>query len=182
VEWETAAREHADIDSAATPEFWRETLARDPEIMHRLLGDLWNAAQAAKGNPSGRVSTPTVDEVFRLVIPEYSTLPFPEALKEKLEGRSIRWLAGQIHLHHSHVHRWVTGARPIVNLHDPVASMQQIESIAQALNVHAAYFAEWRRLWILLLLDDAFSLHPNLSIGVWKKFSGVGSPANGRSR
>lgn len=181
MEWEAAARDHVDIERAGTTDFWRDTLEREPEVMHRLLGDLWNAAQAAKGNPSGRVAVPTIDEVFRLVIPEYASAPFPEALKEKLGKRSIRWLAGQIHLHHSHVHRWVTGARPIVNLHDPIASMQQIEAIAKALNVHPAYFAEWRRLWILVLLDDAFTCHPNLSIGVWKKFSGVAS-ANGRSR
>ena len=181
MEWEVAARDHADTESAAAPDFWRDTLERDPEILHRLLGDLWNASQAAKGSPGGRVTIPTVDQVFKLVIPDYSTKPFPEALAEKLGTRSIRWLAGQIHLHHSHVHRWVTGARPVVNLHDPVASMQQLEAIAKALNVHPAYFAEYRRLWVLVLLDDAFTFHPNLSIGVWKKFSGVAA-ANGRSR
>lgn len=179
MEWETAARGHADIEAATTPTFWRDTLEREPEVLHRLLGDLWNAAQAAKGAPSGRVSLPTIDDVFQLVLPEYSNEPFPEALKAKLGKRSLRWLAQQTHVHHSHIHRWVTGQRPVVNLHDPLASMQQLEGIAKALNVHPAYFAEWRRLWILLLLDDAFSFHPNLSIGVWKKFSGATS-ANGR--
>lgn len=175
--WETAAREHEQIEDSAQPGFWRGALQQDPEIMHRLLGDLWNAAQAAKGQT--RVSMPTVDEVFRLVIPRYSNEAFPAALKEALDKRSVRWLAGRLHLHHGTVNRWATGQRDIVNMHDPEGSMAQIAAIAKECGVHPAFFAEWRRLWILLLLDDAFSFHPNLSIGVWKKFSGV-SAANGR--
>lgn len=179
--WESAARGHADMPRAVDPDFWRDTLTREPQIMHRLLGDMWAAVEANRGAP-GRASLPTVEEVFRLVIPDYSSDPFPAAVRGLLGDRSIRWLAGRVHLHHSHVHRWLTGQREVVNLHDPVGSMAQIDAIAKALNVHPAYFAEWRRLWVLVLIDDALANHPNLSIGVWKRFAGLTTPTNGRSR
>jgi len=59
----------------------------------------------------------------------------------------------------------------VVTLRDPAGSMYQIEAIARVLRVHPSYFVEWRRLWILALLDDAFAAQPHLSIGVWKRFS-----------
>ena len=151
------------------PAFWERVLTEEPDALNRLLGDLWKAVQADRGT-QGRVRRPTLDEVFALVLPEYATEPFPEALRAKLGDRSVRWLAGRIHLHHSHLNRWITGQRDIVSLSDPEASMRQIEAIAAALNVGPAYFTEWRRLWVLLLVDDAFAHHPNLSIGVFQKF------------
>lgn len=149
------------------PAFWLDLLQRDPEVLNRLLGDLWKTVQGIRGD--NRI--PSLAELYELPLPEFSTEPFPEALRAKLGGRSLRWLAQETHITKSHMHRLAHGERPIVSLSDPRGSMAQIASIARALRVHPAYFAEWRRLWLMTLLDDAFELHPNLSIGIWTRFT-----------
>ena len=173
------------VEQSTKPGFWEQVLTAEPDALNRLLGDLWRAVHADR-EAEGRVRRPSLDEVFALVLPEFSIEPFPQALRAKLGNRSVRWLASRIHLHHSHLNRWITGQRDIVNLHDPEASLRQIEDIAAALNVAPAYFAEWRRLWVLLLIDDAFVHHPNLSIGVFQRFGGQlardRAALNGRSR
>lgn len=171
--WETVAREHPLMPKTTDPDFWRAHLAQNPEVMYRLLADLHNAASQFRGENPDRV--PTVEELLNLVTPQYSNDPFPVALKTALGNRSARWLAKRLNMHFSYVYRLLNGEREIVDVNDPAHSMARIEAIARELRVHPSYFAEWRRLWIMSLLDSMFEVKPNLSIGVWRKFSGVAS-------
>lgn len=169
--WETAARE-LDVARTASQDFWRTYLADHPDVMHHLLADLYQATRGVDAPPA------TLDDLWGLVAPQFSNAPFGEAVKTLLAGRSVRWLAGELHLHHSFVLRVLNGQRDLVSLRDPQESMRRIEEIARVLKVHPSYFAEWRRLWLMFLLDQAFEAHPNLSIGVYKRFSG--QAMNGR--
>lgn len=173
--------EDARVQPAGDSTFWTQVLQDQPEVLHRLLGDLWRVAQQARPASPSTAAPASPEEIFELILPRYSSAPFPQALTEALGDRSVRWLARQLNVHHSHVNRWITGQRPIVNAHDPEGGLAQIEAIAEALGIHPAYFAQWRRLWVLLLLDEAFERHPNLSIGVWRKFSSALTPPNGRA-
>lgn len=170
--WEVVAREHEMMSKTTDPDFWRQLLTERPDVMYRLLGDLHQAAAVIKGQDPSRV--PTVAELRDLVTAQYSNEPFGASLKQLLGKRSVRWLAAQLNLHHEQINRIIRGERDVVSIQDPTGSMYQIESIARVLRVHPSYFMEWRRLWIMSLLDDAFAAQPHLSIGVWKKFSGVG--------
>jgi hypothetical protein len=169
VSWEVVARDHELMARSTDHDFWRQFLTDRPDVMYRLLGDLHQAAAVIKGEDPTRV--PTVEELGKLVSAQYTNEPFGDALKCLLNGRSVRWLAQQLRLHHSQITRIIRGERDIVTLRDPAGSMYQIEAIARVLRVHPSYFVEWRRLWIMALLDDAFAAQPHLSIGVWKRFS-----------
>ena len=167
--WETVAREHELMPKTGDQDWWRQFLAQRPDVMYRLLADLYQASATARGKDPTKV--PTVDELRELVTQQYSNDPFPEALQTLLAGRSVRWLAAQMKIHHSLLTRMIRGERDIVAVTDPEGSMLRLEEIARILRVHPSYFVEWRRLWIMSLLDGAFAAQPNLSIGVWKKFS-----------
>lgn len=173
--WQRVLEDHPHGGHSSDPSFWEEYLGEHPDVLHRLLADVYQATY-------GVDRPPTLDELWDLVsTPEFSTKPFGEALMEALGGRSVRSLSVQIGIHPSALHRFITGEREIVSVRDPIGSMRQLEVIARALRVHPAYFSEWRRLWVMSLLDAAFIRQPALSIGVWKRFSNFGSGRVGRT-
>lgn len=174
--WETVAREHELMPKTIDHDWWQRFLTERPDVMYRLLSDLYQASATVRGKDPSKL--PTVDELRSLVTQQYSNEPFGQALSDLLGDRSVRWLAHQMKIHHSQITRIIRGERDIVTLRDPAGSMYQIEAIARVLKVHPSYFVEWRRLWIMSLLDDAFTAQPHLSIGVWKKFS----PYSGQQR
>lgn len=179
--WQRVLEDHPLGSQSADPTFWERYLDEHPDVLHRLLADVYQAAY-------GVDRPPTLDELWDLVAtPEFSVKPFGEALLDALAGRSVRSLAVQIGIHQTLLTRYMTGERDIVSVRDPIGSMRRIELVAKALRVHPAYFAEWRRLWLMSLLDSAFVAQPALSIGVWKRFSGfsgarVGRLVNARSQ
>jgi hypothetical protein len=172
--WQRLLEDHPLGRHSADPEFWEHYLDEHPDVLHRLLADVFQATH-------GVDRPPTLDDLWDLVsTPEFSVKPFGDALHDALSGRSVRSLAVQIGIHQTLLTRYMTGERDIVSVRDPIGSMRRLELIAKALRMHPAYFAEWRRLWLMSLLDAAFTAQPALSIGVWKRFSGFGSGRVGR--
>lgn len=174
--WQQLLASHPLGEESAHAGFWQEYLAEHPDVLHRLLADVFQATY-------GVDRPPTLDELWDLVAtPEYSLQPFGQALLDALGNRSVRSLAAQIGpgMHHSLITRYIRGDRDIVSVTDIPGSMARIEIIAKALRVHPSYFAEWRRMWLMSLLDAAFARQPNLSVGVWKRFSGFQSDRVGR--
>lgn len=163
--WDAVLREHAAFPKTSDPAWWRVFLGDNPDVLHRLLGDLYQASSDAATRP------PTLEDLWNLVGPRFTNEPFGAAVRELLGKRSIRWLAGEVHIHQSPLTRLITGERDVVSVRDPQGSMARIEAIARALSVHPSYFAEWRRLWVMTLIDTAFERHPNLSVGVYRKFA-----------
>lgn len=173
--WQQVLAEHPHGEDSARPEFWEAFLAERPEVLHRLLADVYQATY-------GTERPPTLDELWDLVAtPEFSVKPFGEALQDLLAGRSVRWLAMQIGLHPSLLQRYISGERDVVGERRPPAeSMHRLELIAKVLRTHPSYFSEWRRLWLMSLFDAAFATQPSLSVAVWKRFSGFAEGQNGR--
>ena len=172
--WDRVLKDHALVTKTTDADFWRTYLAQNPDVLHQLLGDLYQATRGASATP------PTLDDLWDLVAPRFTNEPFGKAVKELLNGRSVRWLANEIHIHNVPLTRVLNGERDVVSVRDPKGSMTRIEVIARALKVHPSYFAEWRRLWVMTLIDQAFEEHPHLSVGVYRKFAGHQSNQNGR--
>jgi hypothetical protein len=149
------------------PDFWETYLSENPDVLHRLLADIYQATY-------GSEKPPTLDDLWELLAtPRFSTEDFGRAVLDLLGDRSIRWLAQQVGVSHPQLSRYLNGSRPIVSIHDHQGSMRRIESVAKALRVHPSYFVEWRRLWVMSLIDSAFSAQPALSVGVFRRYSGL---------
>lgn len=163
--WDQVLTEHELMPKTSDPEFWRTFLTENPDVFHRLLADLYQVTGRATDRP------PTLEDLWDLVGPRFTNEPFGVAVRELLGDRSIRWLAGEIHIHNVPLTRVINGERDVVSIRDPKGSMARIEAIARALRVHPSYFAEWRRLWVMTLIDQAFEQHPHMSIGMYRKFA-----------
>lgn len=172
--WQRLLDTHALAPRTGSPDFWVEYLAEHPDVLHRLLADVYQAVHGAD-------RPPTLDDLWALVAhQEFSSKVFGDAVVELLGKRSVRWLAQQVGVHHSVMTRFVRGERPITSVHDTKGSMARIEAVAKALRVHPSHFGEWRRLWIMSLLDGAFATNPNLSVGIFRRFASLEDP-NARS-
>jgi hypothetical protein len=166
-----AQRPEEDTTDAA---FWSGVLSDRPDVLHRLLADVHRSAYGAS-------RPPTLEDLWDLVgEPAFSHEPFGTAFHEVLGTRSISQVAVRAGMHRGTLLRYVNAERPIVSTQDPEGSMRRLEVVARALVVHPSYFSEWRRLWIMMLIDGAFSGRPELSVSVYRRFSAVVT-RNGRS-
>ena len=172
--WKKFLAQHPLGPDSDSEDFWADYLGHNPDVLHRLLADVYQATYGAEHPPS-------LDDLWDLMSsPQFSNEPFGVAVKQVLGRRSVNWLAQQTRIGQPVLHRLVHGERPIVKIaEDPKVSMARIETVARALRVHPSYFAEWRRLWIMSLLDSAFTSQPSLSIGVFRRYAGF-ERANGR--
>lgn len=154
-------------DPSETSEFWLALFKARPDVLHRLIADVYKIV-------AGTVQrVPTTDELMALFErQEFTVKPFPDAVRELLGARSVRWLAGQLGQHHNQVQRVINGERPLILVRDIEGSMIHLNEYAQALGVHPAYFAEWRRLWTLLVIEQAMNAEPSAAVGVYRRFSG----------
>lgn len=175
--WQKVLDSHPAGTGSDRPDFWEDFLAKNPDVLHRLLRDVYTATY-------GTERPPTLDDLWEVMAaPKFATEDFGPAVLDLLEqrGHSIRWLAGQVGVVHPQLWRMINGQRPIINIHDTKGSMSRLEAVAAALKVHPSYFVEWRRLWIISLIDAAFATQPSLSVGVFRRFAGFEKPGNGRS-
>lgn len=180
--WQSSLTQHPQGASSSNPDFWEQFFADNPAVLHRLLADVYTAVY-------GTDKPPTLDQLWDVMsTPRFSTEEFGPAVIALLRGRSIRWLASKIGVAHVTIYYQISGRRPIIQRTGPggpadvAGSMKRIEAVAQALEVHPSYFVEWRRLWIMSLLDAAFTAQPGLSIGVFRRYAGFdGARGNGRS-
>lgn len=167
--WRKVLGAHPLAGQAGDPDFWNDYLATHPDVLHRLLADIYQATHGAQ-------RPPTLDDLWDLVsAPRFSMQPFGESVRELLaeRGHSIRWLALQIGIHQTVLNRTLTGENAVVSIKDPKGSMKRIEIVAAALRVHPSFFMEWRRLWIMSLLDGIFEQQPALSVEVYRRYAGL---------
>jgi hypothetical protein len=156
---------HDLMESSRAPAFWEEYLAANPDVLHRMLADLYQATTGSREAPD------TLEQLWSAITPTFSHQPFGEAVMELLGEQSLRSLALRTPFAVQVLHRWVRGERPVVSVNDVEGSMWRLEQVAKALRVHPSHFAEWRRLWALSLVDGAFATNPNLSVAFFRKFS-----------
>lgn len=154
-----------ETERASDPNYWLEIFQDRPEILHRLIADLFQAAH-------GVDRVPTVDDLWDLLgEAKYSVHPFGQAFNELVGNRNRQEIAAKAGLYPATLRRYCAADRPIVTT-DVEGSMRRIELIARACDVHPSYFAEWRRLWIMALLDRAFQVKPALSYAMFQRLAG----------
>lgn len=164
-DWETALADNKIFTSSFDPAFWREYLKERPDVLHHILADLYQIS----GPKNGRSAN--LDDLWDLVAPKFSDKPFAQAFADASRGRSVRQVAIVVGLSHPQIFRYLSGERSIVKVHDTEGSMRRLELFAKALSVQPAYFSEWRRLWIMSMIDSVLSDKPNVSVGIYRKFS-----------
>lgn len=163
VGWREALSREA--ERATDPNYWLEIFTERPEVLHRLIADLFQAAH-------GVDKIPSVDDMWDLLAePVYSNHRFGEAFTAVVGSRLRSEVAEKAGLFPTTLKRYVSNERPVVTT-DVEGSMRRIELIARAVDVHPSYFAEWRRLWIMALLDRAYQVNPDLSYALFQRFAG----------
>lgn len=159
-------------EDTASDAFWEDLLRRRPDVLHRLLADVHRSAY-------GTARPPTLEDLWDLVgEPSFSHASFSVAFAAALGDRPMSAIAAAAGMHKETLRRFVAQERPIVSTQDPKGSMHRLEVVARALAVHPSYFSEWRRLWIMALIDGAFSDRPELSVSVYRRFSAVSGQAS----
>lgn len=174
--WDEVVKRHEDSQPSIDPEYWTRAFEEKPELMYKLLRDVFRVAHGRNA------AEPTMESLRDLLVPQYCERPFPDAIRELLAGRSVRWLAQQMGLHHQQVQRILNGSRSILLVHDLEGSLVRIEEFARALRVHPSYFQEWRRLWILQLVDEAFTVQPDLTVQFIERLADTPPARAGRPR
>lgn len=154
-----------ETERASDPNYWLQIFEDRPEVLHRLIADLFQAAHGVE-------RVPAADDLWDLVsAPSYSNLAFGQAFELIVGDRPRAEVAEKAGLFAGTLRRYVTGARPIVTT-DVEGSMRRIELVARACDVHPSFFAEWRRLWIMALLDRAFEVKPDMSYAMFQRLAG----------
>lgn len=148
---------------------WAEHLTGQPEVLTKLLGDVYRTFKAeqqrARTQPDparhagGRRRSyvdGNLDELWAIITPRYSLLPFPQATRELMDGTSVRQFAARVPMDHRELSRLLRGqTKP---------SRYWMEAIAKAADVHPAYFLEWRVSTVVGILESVLTERPHLSI------------------
>lgn len=153
--------------------------------MHKILGDIFviTKAHEATVKKSGRRPKHTngsMDELWKMITPRYSTAPFGEAVKDLMGTQSIRGFSAKIPMHYWSLIRLMRGERKVVNPNDIEGSMRTLELIAKAGKVSPFFFYEYRTLYIFRMFEEVFAAKPNFTIGLVKQLSSI--EANNGSR
>lgn len=177
-----AARLIAPVESF-TSERWRQHWEDHPDTFLQVLGDIYRvykseeAKRNGTANPQGGRRKTTINgnmaELWSLVTPTFSMEPFPEAFAALQGKRSLRQIARAAGMQPSSLVRYLgrsSAARLATGRRDR-PGRYELEQIARALDVHPAYFREWRELVIAEYLAGVLATKPNLSISLLKAMS-----------
>lgn len=169
-DYSTARIRYPAIDTLQARD-WADFFADRPDVLHKLLGDIYSITKNSESTTRRygkrvKFANGNLDELWAMLSPRYSSEPFGQALRDLMGDQSLRSFAAKIPMHHHSLTRLMRGERQILNPHDPIASMRQLEQIATAGRIHPAYFREWRTLFVTAAIIDALEAKPNLTIGM----------------
>jgi hypothetical protein len=177
-----AARLIAPVENY-TAERWRQHFADHPDSFLQVLGDTYRifkseeAKRNGTANPQGGRRKTTIDgnmtELWSLVTPTFSMEAFPEAFAAVQGDRSLRQVALYSGVQASSLVRYLgrsSRARLATGRRDK-PGRYDLERIAKAVDVHPAYFREWRELVITEYLASVLANSPNLSVSLLKAMS-----------
>lgn len=172
-DWDRAKEQYPST-TKLTESDWVAYFDEQPDVMHAILGDIFviTKAHEATVKKSGRrpkFTNGSLDELWDMLTPTYSTAPFGEAVTELIGEQSIRGFSAKIPMHYWSLIRLMRGERKIVQPQDIAGSMQTLEMIAKAGKVSPFYFAEYRSLYIFAMFEEVFAAKPNFTIGLTKR-------------
>lgn len=175
--WDNAKQQYPSTTDL-TPKDWVAYFDRNPEVMSKILGDIYVITKAHQSETKRSGRRPrhingSLDELWGMITPTYSTEPFGPALRDVMNGTSIRAFAAKIPMHHSLLIRLMNGERNIVNPYDIPGTMRTLETIAKAGKVHPTYFSEYRTLYIFSMFTELFAAKPNFTITLSKRLNDI---------
>lgn len=152
---------------------WRQHYADHPDDLMQILGDIFRVYKSeerkrnGQGNPQGGRRKAQIDgsldELWEIITPKFSDKPIAEAFKDVVGKRSVRAVAMKMGTSHQLLLRKLNGTRPLYR--------EDIEDLAKAVDVHPAYFIEWRVMVVQELVAHVMTTNPNLSIRLLKGLS-----------
>lgn len=145
---------------------WVEAFDENPDIMYRILGDIYDVVKAeeereagirAMGRRPGRSNVSLIDFQQTVFRGGYSMDPFPQALSKLIDGRwSLRGFAMRVPVSAGWLSKLMNGiAEP---------DFVTLERIADAAKVHPSYFVEWRAMYISQTVETLLRERPNMSV------------------
>lgn len=147
-------------------EEWVTAFDDNPDIMFRILGDIYDVVKAeeereagvrAMGRRPGRSNVSLIDFQTTVFRGGYSMDPFSDALSKLIDGRwSLRGFAMRIPVSPGWLSKLMNG------LAEP--DLTTLERIADAAKVHPSYFVEWRAMYISQLVEHQLRARPNMSV------------------
>lgn len=150
-------------------EEWVRFFDDRPEVMLAILGDIYRETKAEELRESGKAPTGrrpkaingNLDELHRMITPQYSVEPFGVAVKELIGQRSLRAFSAKVPMNHHTLTRMMRGEVRI--------EMWRLEQIAQAGRVQATFFREYREMQLLEVIGRYLQKRPNASITLTKR-------------
>jgi hypothetical protein len=176
-DWERAKEQYPST-TKLTEADWVAYFDEQPDVMHAILGDIFvitkaHEATVKKAGRRPKFTNGSLDELWDMLTPTYSTAPFSEAVTELIGDQSIRGFSAKIPMHYWSLIRLMRGERKIINPNDINSSMQTLEMIAKAGRVSAFYFTEYRTLYIFKMFEEVFAAKPNFTIGIVKRLTDI---------
>lgn len=149
-----------------TADEWYERFTSAPGAMYDLLRLMLSEVEYVQRREvgeqvrrSGVPSGGSMEDIYRVLYPQFSVKPFGEALKDVQGGRSLRWISRKAGMNQGLLTRLMRGERRI--------NEYQMECIAEALRISPAYFREYREYRVVEALRDL--LDPTASITAYKR-------------
>lgn len=149
---------------------WRKAFDNDIELLGRILRDILKLEMVTPGRPGPRPGVdrtqgePILDKMLGKDPTDrpYTVLPFPQALRLLMAGRSLRHFQCKIGKSKSELHRLLKGSEP--------PTVGDMEHIAGVFGKQPSYFLEYRVKTITMaigsqLLEEA----PDVSIRVYER-------------
>ncbi len=149
---------------------WIELFDRAPHVMHAILGDIFRETRAEAEREAGnarigrrpKAVDGTMDELWSMVTPRFSTEPFGVAVRELIAAApSLRAFAMRAKMNHPTLLRLISGEMKL--------DKYRLEAIARAGKVSPAYFVEYREMVVIEAITTVMRNRPNVSIGAYQR-------------
>lgn len=149
---------------------WIALFDRAPHVMHQILGDIFRETRAEEERLHGKARIGrrpkniegSLDELWEMITPQYSSEPFATAVKELIEkSPSLRAFALKAKMNHPTLLRLMSGEMKL--------DRHRLEQIAKAGGVHPAFFMEYREMIVVEAITTVFARKPNYSIAAYKE-------------
>lgn len=166
-DWENATAQFPSVKQGVDE--WVAFFDRRPDVMLQILGDIYRETKAEELRESGHAPTGrrpkaingNLDDLYRMITPQYSVEPFGVAMKELIGARSLRAFAAKVPMNHHTLTRLMRG--------DLKLEMWRMELIAAAAKVNPHFFREYREAQLLDAISRYLTARPNVSIQLTKR-------------
>ena len=166
-QWENATSQFPSVKQ--DEHAWVQFFDRRPDVMLSILGDIYRETKAEELRESGRAPTGrrpkaingNLDDLYKMITPQYSVEPFGEAVKELIGTRSLRAFAAKVPMNHHTLTRLMRG--------DLKLEGWRMEQIAAAAKVNPHFFREYREIQLLDAIGKYLAARPNVSIQLTKR-------------